>query len=110
MLLSLNFKNIHSTKEMSLPVRPPTFLRAFPALLAAFEIPDPAELVTFDRPSEAFEMLAEAVSFAFAAVSAAVEACRNCALKSCRDCRRTSLEAIVVDMAAESEGWELSSE
>jgi hypothetical protein len=73
----------HSTKEISLPVRPPTLPSAFLALLAALEIAGPAELVTLDSPSEALETEDEAVSFALAAVSAAVEACRNCPLKSC---------------------------
>jgi hypothetical protein len=82
----------HSTKEMSLPVLPPTLPRAFLALLAALEIAGPAELVTLDRPSEAFETEDEAVSFALAAVSAAVEACRNCPLKRFRDWRRTFLD------------------
>ena len=94
--------NLHSTKEISLPVRPPILPKAFWALDAAFEIAGPAELVTLLRPSEALETVEEAVSFAFAAVSLAVEACRNWPLKSCRDCRRATLEAIVAGMAASS--------
>jgi hypothetical protein len=74
------------TKAMARPVRPPTLLSAFVALEAAPEIMDPPELVTRDRPSDAFETAPEAVPFAletvspaaslaFAAVSAVVEAC-----------------------------------
>jgi hypothetical protein len=103
-------ESLHSTNEMSLPVRPPTLLRAFRALEAAFEIAGPAELVTLVRPSEAFETVDEAVSLAFAAVSAAVslafaavsavvEACLNCRrLRNCRECLRAVLVAIVADM------------
>jgi hypothetical protein len=71
---------------MARPVRPPTLFRAFAALEAAPEIIDPPELVTRDRPSEAFdtardaeslalEAVSPAASLAFAAVSAVVEAC-----------------------------------
>lgn len=42
----------------------------------------------------------EAVSLAFAAVSLAVEACRNCPRNSCRLCRRATLEAAEADMTA----------
>jgi hypothetical protein len=91
-------RSLHSTKEMSLPVRPPTLLRAFRALDAAFEIAGPAELVTLVRPSEAFDTVDEAVSLAFAAVSAVVEACLCCRLRKCRVCRRAVLVANVPDM------------
>lgn len=71
---------------MARPVRPPTLFNAFAALEAAPEIIDPPELVTRERPSEAFDTVADAESFAleavspaaslaFAAVSAVVEAC-----------------------------------
>lgn len=96
--------NVHSTKAMSLPVLPPTLPSAFLALEAAFEMAGPAELVTRDRPSEAFETFADAVSFAFAAVSLAVEACLNCPLKSCRDWRKATLEAILAGMIATAAG------
>lgn len=89
---------------MSLPVLPPILLRALRALVAAFAMAGPAELVTRVRPSEAFETEEDAVSFAFAAVSLAVEACLNWPLKSCRDCRRATLEAMVADMAAVAGG------
>ena len=98
--VSLLRSDIHSTNEMSLPVLPPTLPKALRAFDAAFAIAGPAELVTLERPSEAFEMEAEAVSFAFAAVSLAVEACLNCPLKNCRLCRRATLEATVADMNA----------
>jgi len=88
-----------STNEMSLPVLPPTLPRAFLALVAALEMAGPAELVTLERPSEAFETVEEAESFAFAAVSLAVEAClRNCPLATCRDVRRASRDATVAGM------------
>lgn len=99
--------NSHSTKEMSLPVRPPILPKAFWALDAAFEIAGPAVLVTRLRPSEALEAVEEAVSFALAAVSLAVEACRNWPLKSCRDCRRATLETMGADMAVGS--WQEAS-
>lgn len=71
---------------MARPVRPPTLFNAFAALDAAPETIDPPELVTRDRPSDAFETAPEAKSFAlevvspaaslaFVAVSAVVEAC-----------------------------------
>jgi hypothetical protein len=71
---------------MTRPVRPPTLSNAFVAVEAAPEIIDPPELVTRDRPSDAFDTAPEAVSFAleavslatslaFAADSAVVEAC-----------------------------------
>ena len=68
------------------PVRPPTRFIAFVALETAPDTMDDPELVTRDRPSDAFDTAPEAVSFAldavspavslaFAAVSAVVEAC-----------------------------------
>lgn len=85
---------------MSLPVLPPTLPRAVRALVAALAIAGPAELVTLERPSEAFEIEEEAVSFAFAAVSLAVEACLSCPLNSCRLPRRATREAAEAGMAA----------
>lgn len=92
---------------MSLPVLPPTLPRAVRALDAALAMAGPAELVTLERPSEAFEIEAEAdcfalaaVSLAFAAASLVVEACRNCPRNSCRLCRRATLEAAEADMTA----------
>ena len=80
---------------MTLPVRPPTLLRAVCALDAAPLIMLPPELVTLDRPCDAFETALEALSFVveavslalsftLPAVSAVVEAC----LTFCR--RRTN--------------------
>lgn len=69
--------HIHSTKEINLPVLPPTLPSALLALDPALEIAEPAELETLVRPSEALEAVVEAVSFALLAVSAAVEACRK---------------------------------
>lgn len=95
----------HSTKEINLPVLPPTLLKALRAPEPAFDIAEPAELVTLVRPSEAFDVAFEAVSFAFEAVSAAVEACRNCDRRSRSfDCRRMALEAGEVTMAAIASG------
>lgn len=75
------------------PVLPPTFLSALPAPWRAPEIAGPADDVTFDRPSDAFDVADAATSFDFAVACAAAsdvdEACltavrrkRNC------DCRR----------------------
>jgi len=55
-------------KAISLPVLPPIFPRAFPSPLAALPIAGPAEEVTLDKPSEAFDWKPDAVSDAFAAV------------------------------------------
>ena len=51
-------------KAISLPVLPPTLLKAFPTPFAAPDIAGPAEDVTRDRPCEAFEVTEEVVSFA----------------------------------------------
>jgi hypothetical protein len=92
---------VHSTKEISRPVRPPTRPRALRAADPAPESAEPAELVTLLRPSEAFDTVEEAVSFALEAVSAAVEACRNCCCRRRnRDWRRTALEASEEGMTA----------
>ena len=101
----------HSTKEMTRPVRPPTLLSAFLAVDPALDKADPPELVTLDRPSDAFDVIFEvaslafeavsaAVSFALLAVSAAVEACLTfCRRRRNRDWRSNALEAGAVDMA-----------
>lgn len=52
-------------------MRPPTLDKAFCADAAAFETEDPAELVTLDRPCEAFDTVLSAVSLAFDAASLA---------------------------------------
>ena len=87
---------------MSLPVRPPIFPRALltpcPALLRA----GPADEVTRERPSDAFDVALEAVSFDLVAVveaaSAAwevVEACRGRpAIRSCRSVNRVAVADI----------------
>lgn len=76
-----------STKEINLPVLPPTLPKAVRAPAPALKRADPAELVTRLRPSEALETDVEAASFTLAAVSAVVEACRTLC---CR--RRTNLD------------------
>lgn len=72
---------IHSTNLIILPVRPPILPKADCADEAAFETDEPAELVTLVRPSEAFETVVFAVSFALDATSPAFsvvdEACLN---------------------------------
>lgn len=90
---------------MYLPVRPPIPLIAEDAEEAAFETEELAELVTLDRPSDAFETCCCAVSLALEATSAAFsvveEACLNCCRRRTkRDCRRIALdEDIVADIA-----------
>lgn len=72
---------IHSTNLITLPVRPPILPNADCADAAAFETEEPAELVTLVKPSEAFETVCPAVSFALDATSPAFsvvdEACLN---------------------------------
>lgn len=53
---------------MNLPVRPPILLRAPFTRCAAPLKAGPAEEVTLERPSEAFEVILEAISFDLAAV------------------------------------------
>jgi len=45
----------HSTKDMSLPVRPPILLTALLTPYAARLRADPPDEVTLERPSEAFD-------------------------------------------------------
>lgn len=75
----------HLPKAMSLPVRPPTLLRTPFTLCAAPLKAGPAEEVTLERPSEAFE-------FMFEAASEVVEACRKgfdrATKRECRSIRR----------------------
>ena len=73
----------HSTNDISLPVRPPILPTALLIPCEARLRPEPADVVTLERPCEAFVCTLEAVSFVFAAVFAAVslaasvvEACR----------------------------------
>lgn len=84
---------------MSLPVRPPTLLRTLFTLCAAPLKAGPAEEVTLERPSEAFEFMFEAASFdlvvafeADCAASEVVEACRKgfdrATKRECRSIRR----------------------
>lgn len=86
---------------MSLPVRPPTLLRTPFTLCAAPLRAGPAEEVTLDRPSEAFEVRFEAASFDLVAVfeaacaaSEVVEAWRKvfdrATKRVCRSIRRNA--------------------
>jgi len=95
---------------MTRPVRPVTLFIASDAREAALETTDDPELVTRDRPSEAFDTAPEAVSFAldavfpaaslaFVAVSAVVEACLTfCRRRRYRDCRSNARVAGGGDM------------
>lgn len=89
----------HRPKAMSLPVRPPTLFRARFTRCAAPLKAGPAEEVTLERPSEAFEVIFEAASFDLAAVfeaastvSEVVEAYRHvfdrATKRVCRSIRR----------------------
>lgn len=101
--LLLKHAPIHSTNLMARPVRPPMRPNAEDAEVAAPEMAEPAELVTLDRPSDAFEACCCAESFALEATSDAFsvveEACLNCCRRrSVRDCRTMALDE---DMAAD---------
>jgi hypothetical protein len=91
-------------KAINLPVLPPIFPRVFPRLLAAPLIAGPADDVTFDRPSEAFDWNFEAVSDAFDAVSFAASVAlpvvddsnrRATLLGSLVDCRATARDKAI---------------
>lgn len=56
-------------KAMNFPVLPPTFPKAFPRFLAAPVITGPADEVTRERPSLAFDWKSDAFSDAFEVVS-----------------------------------------
>lgn len=78
---------------MSLPVLPPTLFNTFRAPEAAPPTMFPADEVTLDNPSEALEVVCDAVSFALAAASEVVEAGLRLFLRRRnRDCRRTARE------------------
>lgn len=100
----LRLLHIHSTNLITLPVRPPTLDKAFCADAATFETEEPAELVTLDKPSEAFETVWFALSLAFDAASPAFsvvdEACLNCCCRRrVRDCLRIARDDdMVADM------------
>jgi hypothetical protein len=74
----------------------------------------PADDVTLDKPSEALDVVCEAVSFTFVAASEVVEACRTLFLRRRnRDCRRSAREVhvagivavTVADEAVRDAGW-----
>lgn len=63
----------------------------------------PADEATLDKPSEALEVVWEAVSFAFVAASEVVEACLRLFLRRRnRDCRMTAREVHVAGIVAEA--------
>lgn len=73
---------------------------------------DPPEEVTLDRPSEAFEVTFEAVSFDFAAVffaTSVVEACRlavwRAPKRECRSIKRDGAAADMKERAPDIRHW-----
>lgn len=95
----LKLNGSHVPKAMSLPVRPPTLLKTTFTLCAAPLKAGPAEEVTLERPSEAFDVIFDAASFDLAAVfeaacaaSEVVEVCRKvfdrATKRVCRSIRR----------------------
>lgn len=96
--------HLQSTKEMTFPVLPPTFLRAEAALVST----GPAAEVARERPWEALEAVEEAASAPLAAASEVEEACLTAVLRvrNC-DCRRTAREAVTgILKVAGKGGWE----
>ena len=95
----------HSTKDISLPVRPPIPPTALPTPWAAPLRVGPADEVTFDKPCEAFEVAFEAVCFDFSAAleaASVVEACRLAGWRETkRVCRSIKRGPMVVDMKRE---------
>lgn len=92
----------HCTKDIILPVRPPMLPTVLLTPCAARLTAGPADEVTFERPSEAFEVAFEAVSLDFVAVSlaaSAVEACRLVVWRAMkRVCRSTMRDSAAVDI------------
>ena len=72
--LTSQISYLRSTNAINFPVLPPTFPSALPRVFAAPLIAGPADEVTFDRPSEAFDWRLEAACEAFAVVSFAESA------------------------------------
>jgi len=69
---------------------------------AAPDAIEPAELVTLERPSEAFEVALEPASWTFVAASEVVEACLMLLRRRTnRDWRRTAREDEAADMVIE---------
>ena len=77
---------------MSRPVLPPIRPRAFPTLFAAPLMAGPADDVTFDRPSEAFDLNSVAVCEAFEAVSFAASVALAVVDSNRRDVRPVNRE------------------
>lgn len=80
-----------STKPISLPVRPPIRPSAVPTLFAAPVIAGPAEEVTLERPSEAFDLYSAAVCDTFDAVSFAASLALAVVDSNRRDVRPVNL-------------------
>ena len=80
---------------MRRPVLPPTLDSVLLSPDPTLDMADPAELWTRLRPWEALDTVSEAVSLAFAAVSAAVEACLKLLFwrRKIRDWRKTARDA-----------------
>ena len=102
----------------SVPIRPPILLAELLTPCAALLTPDPADEVTLDRPSEALDVAADAVSFPFAAVleaaSEVVEAWRRADRRAttrlCRSINREGADDIALTDGAERgvKGCEIS--
>lgn len=94
--------DLHCTKDIILPVRPPMLPIALLTLCAAPLTAGPADEVTLERPCEAFEVALEAVSLDFAAASWAasvVEACRLVVWRAMkRVCRSIRRDGAAVDI------------
>ena len=103
--------NSHSTKEMSLPARPPIPAILFWTPCMAPLTAGPAAEVTLDRPCEALEATLEAESFDLAAAleaTSAVEACRRaCWRAKSRVCRSTRRDVAGADIKESREKIEV---
>lgn len=88
---------------MSLPVRPPIPPRALEVNCPALIIAEPAEDVTLDSPSDAFDAAWEAFSFAEPATSEFVEALRIAARRTANCERRNTARDTARDIATRKE-------
>ena len=88
---------------MSLPVRPPIPPRALEVNCPALTIAEPAEDVTLDSPSDAFDAAWEAFSFAEPATSEFVEALRIAARRTANCERRNTARDTARDITTRKE-------